>query len=85
LQKQTETEKPMREILALLQNIAPVVATTILQQMSHVIYGMLISHGRITMLEIARWTETGGSYRTSQRLYQSPLRWLQIQWIFFMS
>ena len=75
----------MTEILALLQNIAPVVAATILQQLSQVIYGMLISHGRITMLEISRWTETGGSYRTIQRLYHTPLRWLQIQWVFFVS
>jgi hypothetical protein len=42
----------MTEILALLQNIASVGPATILQQMSQVIYGMLISHGRITMLEI---------------------------------
>jgi putative transposase len=75
----------MTEILALLQNIAPVVSATNLQQMSQVIYGMLISNGRITMLEISRWTETGGSYRTIQRLYHTPLLWLQIQWIFFVS
>jgi len=75
----------MPEILALLQNIAPVVSATILQQMSHVIYGMLISHGRITMLELSRWTESGGSYRTIQRLYHTPMLWLQIQWIFFTS
>lgn len=75
----------MREILALLQNIAPVVSATILQQMSHVISGMLISNGRITMLELSRWTEKGGSYRTIQRLYHTPMLWLQIQWIFFVS
>jgi len=75
----------MPEILALLQNIAPVVSPTILRQMSHVIYGMLISNGRMTMLEISRWTETGGSYRTIQRWYHAPLLWLQIQWIFFVS
>jgi putative transposase len=75
----------MTEILALLQNIAPVVSATILQQMSQVIYGMLISNGRITMLEISRWTETGGSYRTIQRLYHMSLLWLQIQWGFFTS
>ncbi len=73
----------MAEILALLQNIAPVVSATILQQLSQVIYGMLISNGRITMLEISRWTEAGGSYRTIQRLYHTPLLWLQIQWVFF--
>ena len=68
----------MTEILALLQNLAPIVSATILQQMSQVIYGMLISTGRITMLEISRWTEAGGSYRTIQRLYHTPLLWLQI-------
>ena len=75
----------MREIVALLQNIAPVVSATLLQQMSHVIYGMLITNGRITMLEISRWTEGGGSYRTIQRWYHSKLLWLQIMWIFFTS
>jgi len=75
----------MSDILALLQNLAPIVSTTILHQMSHVIYGMLVSNGRITMLEISRWTEKGGSYRTIQRWYQTPLLWLQIQWVFFMS
>jgi Transposase DDE domain. len=75
----------MPEILALLQNIAPVVSTTILHQLSHVIYGMLITNGRLTMLEISRWTEAGGSYRTIQRWYHSSLLWLQIQWIFFTS
>ena len=73
----------MTEILALLQSIAPVVSATVLQQLSHVLYGLLISNGRLTMLEISRWTETGGSYRTIQRLYHTPLLWLQIQWAFF--
>lgn len=75
----------MTEILALLQNIASVVTATNLKHMSQVIYGMLISNGRITMLEISRWTETGGRYRSIQRLYHTPMRWLQIQWIFFVS
>jgi len=75
----------MTEILALLQSIASVVSPTVLKQMSHVIYGMLITNGRITMLEISRWTGDGGSYRTIQRWYQSKLLWLQIMWIFFTS
>jgi putative transposase len=53
--------------------------------MSHALYGMLVSTGRITMLELSRWTEKGGSYRTLQRLYHTPLLWLQIQWVFFTS
>jgi hypothetical protein len=75
----------MTEIVALLQSIAPVVSATILKQMSQVIYGLLISNGRITMLEISRWTERGGSYRTIQRWYHSKLLWLQILWILFTS
>jgi putative transposase len=75
----------MPEILALLQNIAPVVSAIKLQQKSPVIYGKLISNGRFTMLEISHWTGTGGSYRTIQRLYHTPMIWLQIQWVFFTS
>ena len=75
----------MPEILALLQNIASVVSPTVLKQMSQVINGLLISNGRITMLEISRWTEAGGSYRTIQRWYHSQLMWLQIMWILFTS
>ena len=75
----------MREIVALLQNIASVISPTLLKQMSHVIYGLLITNGRITMLEISRWTEAGGSYRTIQRWCHSKMLWLQIMWIFFTS
>ncbi|MCC6300141.1 MAG: transposase [Anaerolineales bacterium] len=73
----------MPEIVALLQSIAPVVCPTVLKQMSHVIYGLLISTGRITMLEISRWTECGGSYRAIQRWYHSRMVWLHIMWILF--
>jgi len=75
----------MLEIVALLQSIAPVVSRTVLKQMSQVIYGLLITSGRITMLEISRWTEGGGSYRTVHRWYHSQLIWLQIMWILFTS
>ena len=51
--------------------------------MSHVIYGMLVASGRLTMLGLSRWTEKGGSYRTIQRLYQSRLPWEAIRWSSF--
>lgn len=75
----------MTEIVALLQSIAPVISATTLRQLSQVVYGMLISNGRMTMLELSRWTEKGGSYRTIQRLYHTPMLWLQIQWVLFTS
>jgi len=73
----------MTEILALLQNIAPLLAPTTVRQLSHVIFGMLVASGRITMLGLSRWTEKGGSYRTIQRLYHSALPWKALQWLFF--
>jgi putative transposase len=73
----------MTEILALLQNIAPLLEPTTVRQLSHVIFGMLVASGRITMLGLSRWTEKGGSYRTIQRLYHSGLPWKALQWWFF--
>jgi len=57
----------MTEILALLQNIAPLLEKTTFRQMSQAILGMLVANGRITMLGLLHWTEKGGSYRTIQR------------------
>ncbi|HKJ40031.1 MAG TPA: transposase [Anaerolineales bacterium] len=73
----------MTEILALLQNIAPLLEKTSFRQMSQVVFGMLVASGRITMLGLSRWTEKGGSYRTIQRFYHSLLPWNAIQWLFF--
>lgn len=73
----------MTEILALLQNIAPLLEPTTLRQMSQVIFGILVVSGRITMLGLSRWTEKGGSYRTIQRFYHTVLPWEAIQWLFF--
>jgi hypothetical protein len=73
----------MTEIVALLQNIAPLISKTTLRQMSQVIFGMLAVSGRITMLGLSRWTEKGGSYRTIQRFYGSELLWKALHWLFF--
>jgi putative transposase len=73
----------MTAILALLQNIAPLLEKTTFRQMSQVIFGMLVASGRITMLGLSRWTEKGGSYRTIQRFYHSALPWKAIHWLFF--
>lgn len=73
----------MTEIVALLQEIQPLICKTTLRQMRQVIQAMLSMSGRITMLGLSRWTEGGGSYRTIQRWYHTPILWLQIQWLFF--
>ena len=73
----------MTQILALLQNIAPLIEKTTLRQISQVMFGMLVASGRITMLGLSRWTEKGGSYRTIQRFYHTVLPWKALQWLFF--
>jgi putative transposase len=36
--------------------------------------------GRVTMLGISRWTGEGGSYRTVQRFFNTPIDWINVQW-----
>jgi putative transposase len=74
----------MRDILALLQCITPLISKTTLRQMSHVIFGMLVVTGRVTMLGLSRWTDKGGSYRTIQRFYHTVLPWTDILWTLFV-
>ena len=73
----------MSEILALLQVLTPLVSKTTLRRMGHVIYGLLVSTRRLTTLELSRWTDRGGSYRTLQRWYHSRLPWLSVMWVLF--
>ena len=73
----------MTEILALLQAVASLLSKTTLRQMSQIIFGMLVTSGRITMLGLSRWTDKGGSYRTIQRFYHRILPWKAIHWLLF--
>jgi hypothetical protein len=74
----------MTEILALLQNIAPLLEPVTFRQMSRIIFAMLVISGRITMLGLSRWTDKGGSYRTIQRWYHAKLPWEALHWLFFV-
>lgn len=72
----------MNEIIPLLICLEPYLSATSLRQLRHVIFSMLCIPKRVTMLGLSRWGEKGGSYRTIQRLYQGPINWLQLHWIF---
>lgn len=74
----------MTEILALLQNIAPLLEPVTFRQMSRIIFAMLVISGRITMLGLSRWADKGGSYRTIQRWYHTKLPWETLHWLFFV-
>lgn len=74
----------MTEILALLQNLAPLLEPVTFRQMSRIIFAMLAISGRITMLGLSRWADKGGSYRTIQRWYHTPMPWEAMHWMFFI-
>ena len=50
--------------------------------MNRIVPAMLAMTGRVTMLGISRWTEKGGSYRTIQRFYNTPIVWVKVNWFF---
>jgi putative transposase len=70
----------MSDIVALLHCLTPHVSNTTLRQMKQIVCAVLCIPDRVTMLSIARWTECGGSYRTVQRWYHTPLEWATILW-----
>lgn len=70
----------MDDIVALLHCLIPYLSNTTLRQMKHIVLAALCIPDRVTMSSIARWTEDGGSYRTVQRWYHTPLDWATILW-----
>lgn len=37
--------------------------------------------GRVTMLGVSRWTESGGSDRTVQRFFNTTIAWSKVHWL----
>ena len=66
-------------LLVLRQGLDP----TTVKQLGVLVRAMLTMTGRITMLGLSRWTEQGGSYRTIQRFYNTPIPWGTALWLFF--
>jgi len=72
----------MPEIIIVLQCLSQCLDKTGLQQLNRIVSAMLAMTGRVTMLGISRWTEKGGSYRTIQRFYNTPIVWVKVNWFF---
>ena len=73
----------MPNILPILLGLSSVLPTTTCRQLHRIVLAMLSMTGRITQLGISRWTDKGGSYRTVQRFFHTPIDWLAVQWLFF--
>jgi len=70
----------MLEIVPLLVCLNELLTPTTARQLRQIVFALLCSPDRITMLGLSRWTERGGSYRTIQRFYQRPINWAQVHW-----
>ena len=66
------------DIIALLQCLHPIVTPTTIRQLSRIIVALFAMTGRVTMLGLSRWAGTGGSYRTIQRWFHTPIPWAQV-------
>ena len=73
----------MPEIIALFTVFIPHLSATTIRQFCQVVFALLAMSGRVTMLNISRWTSQGGSYRTGQRFFNTVLPWTTICWMFF--
>ena len=60
----------MNEITTLLIHLHPLVDTSTFRQLTLISEALLMMTGRVTQLNISRWTEKGGSYRTIYRFFQ---------------
>ena len=73
----------MYDILSLFSVLYPHLSTTTVRQFSGVVFGLLAMTGRVTMLNMSRWTSEGGSYRTVQRFFNTVIPWGSVYWVFF--
>ena len=73
----------MQEIIAFFTVFTPHISATTIRQLSRIVFAVLAMTGRVTMLNISRWTPQGGSYRTIQRFFNTVLPWTTLFWVFF--
>jgi hypothetical protein len=71
------------DIVPLLACLLPVLPPPTLRQLSGIILALLTLTGRVTMRSLARWSGPGGSYRTMQRFFATPIPWAAVFWRFF--
>ena len=70
----------MTDIAALLPWLIPYLSNTTMRQMKYIVLALLCIPDRVALLNMARRAEGGGSYRTIQRWYHTPLDWAALLW-----
>lgn len=71
----------MPDIRVVLACLSQCIEPTTLRQLGRVIEAILSSSGRVTMKGLSRWSSKGGSYRTIQRVFNTSVNWLQLNWL----
>jgi len=72
----------MHEIMQLLLSTRNLLDKSVFAHLCLVVEAMLSMTGRVTMLGISRWTESGGSYRTIQRFMDTAsIPWEKMNWM----
>jgi putative transposase len=71
----------MPDIMGLFACFSQCIEPTPWRQLGRVIEAMLSMSGRVTMRGLSRWSGKGGSYRTIQRFFTTPLNWCHLQWL----
>jgi len=67
-------------IISYLQCLKIYLSARTLAQLNVIVTALLAMTGRVTMLGISRWTGEGGSYRTVQRFFNTPIAWVKVHW-----
>ncbi|MGB5686669.1 MAG: transposase [Candidatus Electrothrix sp.] len=70
----------MNEITTILTCLHPLLDRSTYRQLLVISQSLLMMTGRVTMLGISRWAETGGSYRTIQRFFAKDICWPSLNW-----
>ena len=71
----------MADIMVVLGCLSQCLNTTTFRQLCCVSEAMVSMSGRVTMRGLSRWTNKGGSYRSVQRFFYTPINWLTLQWV----
>ena len=71
----------MLDIMMILGGLSHGLNGTTLRRLAPIVEALLSMTGRVTMLGIARWSESGGSYRTIQRFFNTTIAWGKVHWL----
>ncbi len=70
----------MFNVISRLQCLKTCLSSTTISQLTVIVTALLAMTVRVTMLGISRWAGEGGSYRTVQRFFNTPIAWAKVHW-----